>query len=564
MPFDPALWWNEGAFIYLGRMGDNKGVEHLLAAWCALKEELADRCPDLWLVGGTPPEIEAVRQKVLTLPGLSVHEGSGRIRWWGYLNEEGISALFLKACALIMHSSYEPGGRVILEAMAQGLPVIATPHGFALDLVEDWQTGFIVPYGDTEMLRHRMAHFAHTPLLSISLGIAAGATVRAALDDWDFFKAHEDVYLRALSGAQAPAMGTPRSPPAIIRNPMPHGLVGRYPFPVAAPDSAEAVGVAASVLGVATKECRLECATIGGRSLVWYVHGAGSTIVVKHSYTTYVRRPLWDRAYCGPIFRPARARRGQEASASRLAGFVPLLLEDELRGLHVLPYFPEMADAAPLEKARAALIPLSRLWHESVAEDLGRLAALADEWWRERSSAPWRHDGMAAAGLRCASARIAWGELWDKVTAHDIRIPDDMLRQLEAIAAVCDDIAGREVETAFLCYQHGDYSSAHVRMGDDGPCLIDGELCAPGWWGRDAAFLLMRGGGDAPPDDWWDAALALMCGTPDQQCLVLLWVLIEAVNEAARMTALWPEKPATEAWEWWKAARARLQYRLTR
>jgi hypothetical protein len=558
MPFDPALWWNEGAFIYLGRMGDNKGVEHVLIAWCSLKEELADRCPDLWLVGGTPAEIETVRRKVNAASGLSGHEVAGRVRWWGYLNEEGISALFLKACALIMHSSYEPGGRVILEAMAQGLPVIATPHGFALDLVEDWQTGFIVPYGDNDMLRRRMEHFAYTPMLSISLGIAARATAQAALNDWDFFRTHESIYLQAISGAEPPVIGTSHSLPSVIRNPLPHGLVGRYPFPVVAPDTADAVTAAASVLEIPSSECVVELAPLNGRSLVWYVHGAGATVVVKHSYTTYVRRPLWDRTYNGPLVWSARTRRKREVFASKLPGFATILAEDELRGLNVLPYLPASASCTPLELVRAALGPLSCLWRAPVANDSGHSIGAVDQWWRDRSTAPWRFDGMITAETRCSSARIAWAEMWDKVLHKDIRIPVDMAQQLEAIAIVCEDIAGREADTSFLCYQHGDYSNAHVRTSRDGICLIDGERCAPGWWGRDAAFVLMKAG-EGLSDNWWDTALELICDTPDQRRLVLLWVVIEAVNETARIAALWPGRPTTGASQWWTVAVSRLK-----
>ena len=43
-----------------------------------------------------------------------------------------------------MHSKYEPGGRVSIEAMSAALPVIATPCGFAVDTIINWHTGFLV------------------------------------------------------------------------------------------------------------------------------------------------------------------------------------------------------------------------------------------------------------------------------------------------------------------------------------------------------------------------------------------------------------------------------------
>jgi hypothetical protein len=557
MNCDLALWWNTGAFVYVGRMGDNKGVEHILTAWCTLKQRLPDRCPDLWIIGGEPFEIETVRRKSLELTELAIHEASGRVRWWGYLNEEGISAILLKACVLVMHSSYEPGGRVILEAMAQGVPVIATHHGFALDLVGDWETGFIVPYGDIEMLYRRMEHFARMPLLGISLGKAARATAHNALNDWDFFKAHEDVYLRALNRAEPAKMDSSPVAPAVICNPMPHGVMGVYPFPIAVPDTTDAVSLAAEVLGTAPNKCTVEQVSGAHRSFVWNIHSGGEAVVVKHSYTTYVRRPLWDRSYSGPLIRQGKMRREKELAASRLPDFASILKADELLGLHAYPYLPAVTTASPIEFVRTALGPLSRLWSIPITKNCEHLIGTADHWWRERSAALWRYDGKVAAELRCSSLRIAWAEMRDKVKAQDFQITASLAQQLEVIASECDRIAGQEADIADLCYQHGDFSSAHVRRDGGGTCLIDGEKYTVGWWGRDAAFLLIRGS-DIPPEEWWDEALLLICDTPEKQRLVLLWVLIEAVNEIARITALQPAKTATQAWQWWEAMQLRL------
>jgi len=557
MSNDLALWWNAGAFVYVGRMGNNKGVEHILTAWCALKRRLPDHCPDLWLVGGEPVEIETVRRKKLMLAELATYEANGRIRWWGYLNEEGVSAILLKACALIMHSSYEPGGRVILEAMTQGIPVIATPHGFALDLVRDWETGFIVSYGDIEMLHRRMEHFARMPLLGISLGKAAQATAHKALDDWNFFKTHEDVYLRALNQAAPPAIDSSFAAPTVICNPMPHGVMGTYPFPIAAPDTADAVSLAAGVLGTAPSECTVERVSEKCRSLVWNVRGGGQTVVVKHAYTTYVRRPLWDRSYNGPLIRQGKMRREKGLAASQLPGFASVLAVDELLGLQVYPYLPAVIETSPIELVGTALAPLSRLWATPIIKNCEHLIGIADHWWRERSAAYWRYNGKVATALRCSSLRIAWAEMWDKVKAQDFQITADLVQQIEVVASECDHIAGQEAGIADLCYQHGDFSNSHIRRDGDDTCLIDGEKYTAGWWGRDAAFLLIKGS-DIPPEEWWDEALSLICDNPEKQRLVLLWVLIEAVNEIARITALQPKETTTQAWQWWEAAQLRI------
>jgi glycosyltransferase involved in cell wall biosynthesis len=57
---------------------------------------------------------------------------------------------------LVLPSLFEGFGLVILEAMAQGLVVIATPHTAAPDLIEDGTDGFIVPIRSPEAIAEKM------------------------------------------------------------------------------------------------------------------------------------------------------------------------------------------------------------------------------------------------------------------------------------------------------------------------------------------------------------------------------------------------------------------------
>jgi len=227
---DAAFWWNVGVYMYVGRMGGNKGIEHMLTAWLDLRKQYGETCPDLWIVGGSPGEIDTVRQQVTFYESLFTLERQGHIRWWGYLDAKGVGALLLKALVLVMHSSYEPGGRVVLEAMSQGVPVIGTPHGFARDLVADGVNGFLVSYGDAEALSHRMSHFISQPLLSPSLGYAAKETARAALASWNFFGRHQDAYMTFGLTGGPPESKALDEPLNLIKNPLPQGLIGRFPF----------------------------------------------------------------------------------------------------------------------------------------------------------------------------------------------------------------------------------------------------------------------------------------------------------------------------------------------
>jgi glycosyltransferase involved in cell wall biosynthesis len=60
----------------------------------------------------------------------------------------------IAAADLLVHASTdpEPFGRVIIEAMAVGRPVIATAHGAPLEIVKDGENGLLVPPGDPQAL----------------------------------------------------------------------------------------------------------------------------------------------------------------------------------------------------------------------------------------------------------------------------------------------------------------------------------------------------------------------------------------------------------------------------
>jgi glycosyltransferase involved in cell wall biosynthesis len=62
--------------------------------------------------------------------------------------EERVMAEYRRHDALIVASTYEGFGLVVLEAMSQRLPVVATPAGCAATLVRDGETGYSVPVRD--------------------------------------------------------------------------------------------------------------------------------------------------------------------------------------------------------------------------------------------------------------------------------------------------------------------------------------------------------------------------------------------------------------------------------
>lgn len=193
--FVPDRWWYHGAFTYIGRIKFEKGVGIIIEAWFQLYLKYKNKIPPLWIVGGQPDTIIPFRDKMVTIhPEIVELEKEMKICWWGYLTPASINAVFLKTAVVVTHSQYEAGGRVIIESLSAGRPVIASPTGFACDLIRDWKNGFLVPFGNIALLKHRMEHFIRQPFITNPLGEYARFSFQNAFMSWNYYEKHRYVY----------------------------------------------------------------------------------------------------------------------------------------------------------------------------------------------------------------------------------------------------------------------------------------------------------------------------------------------------------------------------------
>lgn len=182
-------------FVYVGRIVEYKGIQEIIEAWYMLYTKYKDEMPPLWIIGGTETVIYQFRNMIIRkIPFLSECEKKHKIYWWGYIEHYGISTIFQKAHALLMHSAFEPGGRVILEAMAAGRPIIATPEGFSQTYIHDWYNGFQVKYQDIKRLSFYMDFFIKNEFLSSVLGINAKNTYTMLTNSWKYYEKLDALY----------------------------------------------------------------------------------------------------------------------------------------------------------------------------------------------------------------------------------------------------------------------------------------------------------------------------------------------------------------------------------
>lgn len=147
-----------------GRLVPIKGLTYLVRALASLRDEV----PDIRLeIAGSGPEREPLEKEVHSLR-LTDH-----VTFLGW--QRDLEAVMPRWDVFVLPSLEEGFGMAALEAMAAGLPVVATAVGGVPELVEDGRTGWLVPPADSDALAGRLRTLLLHPELRRALG-AAGRT----------------------------------------------------------------------------------------------------------------------------------------------------------------------------------------------------------------------------------------------------------------------------------------------------------------------------------------------------------------------------------------------------
>ncbi|MFP4228441.1 MAG: glycosyltransferase family 4 protein [Salinivenus sp.] len=154
-----------------GRLAEWKGQHVLIEALSSLPAAHALLVGDA-LFDGDQAYARRLRQRVGEL-GLA-----DRVHFLGFRDD--VPAL-MTACDVVVHTSVapEPFGRVIVEGMLAGCPVVATNAGGALEIVEDGRTGRLVPPADPTALTQALSALLQNADLASSLATAGRARAQA-------------------------------------------------------------------------------------------------------------------------------------------------------------------------------------------------------------------------------------------------------------------------------------------------------------------------------------------------------------------------------------------------
>jgi len=144
--------------LYVGRLGNEKQVDHIRAV---LEQVPGTR---LAIVGDGPARGD-----------LEAKFAGTNTRFMGYLTGDALSQAYASADIFVFPSAIETFGLVVVEAMAAGLPVVASRVGGVRDVVAEGRTGYTFEVGDIAAMVEGVRQIASSRERIAEMGRAARA-----------------------------------------------------------------------------------------------------------------------------------------------------------------------------------------------------------------------------------------------------------------------------------------------------------------------------------------------------------------------------------------------------
>jgi glycosyltransferase involved in cell wall biosynthesis len=173
LPAEPIPPSSPERFVFVGRLVDWKRLDFVLQALAIIPNA------QLEIIGDGPMRS--------TWSALSENLGiANRVHWLGWRPQPECAAILQGATALLLPSIYECGGAVVLEAMACGIPAVATAWGGPADYL-DASCGILVPASNPASIVHGFADAMNKLVADSELRSRLGAAGRKRVEqlfDW--------------------------------------------------------------------------------------------------------------------------------------------------------------------------------------------------------------------------------------------------------------------------------------------------------------------------------------------------------------------------------------------
>ncbi len=179
--------------VSVGRMATKKGYQHLMP----ILGQLFARCPEAHLVlAGGGDRLEEFRQ--------TASDWGSQVHFPGAVYRDTLPDLYRSADVFVLPAVHDPKGNVdglpnvILEAMASGLPVVASGISGIPLAVEDGVTGRLIPEKDSSALLEALGELVNDLPRARALGRAGREKIEAKMT-WDAIAArYREAYTSAL------------------------------------------------------------------------------------------------------------------------------------------------------------------------------------------------------------------------------------------------------------------------------------------------------------------------------------------------------------------------------
>ena len=183
-PFDPAQHWLVGTVGRMQTVKDQLMLANAFAMALRMAPQLANRLR-LVMVGDGP-----LRARVLTTLEAA---GIAHLAWLPGERTD-VEAIMRGLHAFALPSLAEGISNTILEAMASGLPVVATQVGGNADLVQHGHTGYIVPAANPQAMADRIVELVSEPARAYRMGQAGCQRVKDRFSMRAMVQTYQRVY----------------------------------------------------------------------------------------------------------------------------------------------------------------------------------------------------------------------------------------------------------------------------------------------------------------------------------------------------------------------------------
>ncbi|HEY3133382.1 MAG TPA: glycosyltransferase [Gemmatimonadaceae bacterium] len=188
--FEPGDSRDGARLLFVGRLNEQKGLDHLLHAMSVMK---------------TPAKLDVVGDgpSRSSLENLAKELGIGsRINWRGQVAHTALPQLYQRAAAIVVPSVEEGLGLVAVEALLCETPVVAFDSGGLRDVIQHEKTGLLVKAGDRAALARTLDDLLARDGKGTQLGRAGRLYALSAFAPESAARRYAEIYRQVL-GAKA-------------------------------------------------------------------------------------------------------------------------------------------------------------------------------------------------------------------------------------------------------------------------------------------------------------------------------------------------------------------------